>query len=350
MKESIKEKVKYIVAKISKYTFMTKLFYKLNKERKIIIGYHNVIPDKNFENYINLDFSIRESQFIKHLEVIKKRFDIGIDLNNGNEVTLTFDDGYSNQYSIASKILDEYNVNGYFFCAADLLDNKDMLLIDKIQYWIDYADDGKYTNEEYNLELELADKITRKKQWRKVQSLIKNKVSFEKICELLDNMFRFEDIEIDNEFYKLRFNSIKKSELERMKLKGHKIGAHSSAHNILSYMKSDELNKDIEKCRVLLETGIYNTKTFCYPFGGEEDVSDEVIRVINKKGFVNAIAFINKKLKYRNYNELFMPRMILPNTYDKDYIEFILSGAYYFMKNFKLLPNPDPTKKSHINQ
>lgn len=338
MRENIKEVVKYTAAKISKYTGITNMFYKLNKGRKIIIGYHNVISDNYFEDYIHLDFSIRESQFIKHLEVIRKRFDIGTDLHNSNEVTLTFDDGYSNQYSIASKILDEYNINGCFFCAADLLDNKEILLIDKIQYWLDYADNGKYTNEEYNLDLELADKITRRNQWRKIQSLIKNKLSFEKICELLDNMFKFENIEIDNEFYKLRFKPIKKSELEQMKLKGHKIGAHSSSHNILSYMKDDELNKDIDKCRALLEAGVYNTKTFCYPFGGEEDVSNEVIRIVKKKGFENAIAFTNAKLNHKTYNEFFIPRMILPNTYDKDYIEFILSGAYYFMKNFKLLP------------
>lgn len=344
MGNRVKYIIKYIVAKISKITGITKLFYKLNKDRKIILAYHNVIPDKYFKDYIHLDYSIKESQFRKHLDVIRIRFDVGVDLYNPKEITITFDDGYKNQYSIASKILDEYNMKGYFFYAADLLDDKEILSIDKIQYWLDHVCPGKYESKEYNLVLDIDDTISRRNQWRKIQTIINNKVSFDEICDLLNDMYRFEDININKRFYDLRFTPIKRYELKNMKDKGHKIGAHSASHNILSHMKKDDLNKDIEKCKVLLNEGVYNTKTFCYPFGGVEDVSEEVMDIVRLNGFSNGIAFMNTKLNNREYGQLFMPRMTLPNTYDEDYIDFVLSGAYYFLKNRRLLPKIEKNK------
>ncbi|MDY3959735.1 polysaccharide deacetylase family protein [Romboutsia timonensis] len=338
MGSRIKNIIKYITIKTSKVTGVTNLFYKLNKDRKIILAYHNVIPDKYFNDYIHLDYSIRESQFRKHLDVIKRRFNVGVDLYNTKEITITFDDGYKNQYSIASKILDEYNMNGYFFYVADLLEEKDILSIDKIQYWLDHVCPGKYENKKYNLVLDIEDTTSRRNQWIKIQTLIDNKVSFDEICDILNDMYRFEDININKKFYDLRFTPIKKYELNDMKENGHKIGAHSSSHNILSNMKKDDLNKDIDKCKDLLNKGIYNTKTFCYPFGGVEDVSEEVMNTVKEKGFSNAMSFMNTKLNNREYGQFFMPRMTLPNTYDEDYIDFILSGTYYFLRNRRLLP------------
>ena len=338
MQSKTKHIIKYILAKISKFTGITSLFYKLNKDRKIILAYHNVIPDKYFKDFSNLHCSIKESQFRKHLDVIKKRFNVGLNLDNPMELTITFDDGYKNQYLIASKILDEYNMNGYFFYAADLLDEKDILLIDKIQYWLDYIYPGEYENKKYDLVLNIDDINSRRNQWNKIQGLIDEKVSFEEICYILDEMYSFKNINVNKKFYDLRFTPIKEYELNIMKDKGHKIGAHSASHNILSNMKNDDLIKDINRCKILLNEGIYNTKTFCYPFGGVEEVSEEVMNIVKLKGFSNGLSCMNDKLKNREYSQFFIPRITLPNTDDEDYIDFVLSGAHYFLKKWRLLP------------
>lgn len=338
MNNSAKKIIKGVVIKGCNIFGVNNIFYKLNRGRKKIIAYHNVLPDNYFKDVINLEYSIKESQFIRHLEIIKRRFNIGLDLYNNDEVTITFDDGYLNQYLIASRILDKYCIKAYFFYAGDLLKDRDILSIDRIQYWLDYVKEGTYFNKRYNLEIEISDINSRRYCWKKIQNLIGNKVSFDEICNILNEMYNFEDINIDENFYKLRFTPIKEGQLGIMKSRGHKIGAHSASHNILSNMSEDELENDINKCRTLLDKGIYNTKTFCYPFGGEDEVSEDVIKYVEKNGFKDSLSFMSSKLSELRYFKYFIPRITLPNTDDEDYIDFILSGTYYFMKNFRLFP------------
>lgn len=337
MKQSIKNFMKYTIIKFSKYTKITNLFYKLNKNRKIIIGYHNVIPDIYFDSSTNLDFSMKESSFKKQLEIINKKFDVGLDIYNTNEITLSFDDGYLNQYSIASKILDSYKMKGYFFYCANLIDEQDILLIDKIQYWIDYADKKIYNSEKYSIQLNLLNLKERRKSLDKITRLIDEKIDMQDICDELNKIFEFNNINLDKEFYNLRFTPIEIHNLETMKKMGHKIGAHSASHNILSNLSNDQLDNDISKCKEVLNNGVYNTKTFCYPFGSKKEVSDKVIEKVKSKGFDNALSFVNDVSK-TDYNKYFIPRMTLPDTDDEDYIEFILSGVYYFIRNARLFP------------
>lgn len=334
----MKKIIKYIIMKICKFTGVHKLFYFLNRNRKKIIGYHNIIPDEYFDNSINLDYSIRKSEFKKHLDIINKRFKVGLDLYNTKEITLTFDDGYKNQYSQGSKILDEYNNKGYFFYAANLLNDVGTLLIDKIIFWVDYVKEGYYSNEKYNIELSISNKESRRLAWEKIDGLIRENIEFDKIYEILDQMYKFEEIKVLDEFYTMRFTPINKYELYDMKKNGHKIGAHSYSHKRLSKLDKDELENDIEKCKRLLEQGIYNTDTFCYPFGSEYEVDKKTIEKIKEKGFKNAISFVNYPNSSIDYDEFFMPRITLPRTIDEDHIDFVLSGTYYFIKNRRLFP------------
>lgn len=337
MNQNIKKNIKHLIIKGLKYSGITKLFYILNRNRKKIICYHNIIPDKYFSDNINLDYAIKESNFRSHMDIITKKFNIGLDLYDSSKITITFDDGYLNQYLLGSKILDEYNINGYFFYCASLLDKQDTLLIDKIQYWIDYVKPGKYNNKKYKLNLDISDKQSRRIEIKKINQLLENKISIEEVCNLLDEMYKFDSIELPKEFYTLRFTPINKINLEDMKKNGHKIGAHSSLHKALSDLTEEELEEDISKCRSLLDNGIYNTKTFCYPFGSEIEVSNKVMEKVKEKGFKNALSFVNDDFK-RNNNNYFIPRMSLPDTNDEYLIDFILSGTCYFMHNYKLFP------------
>lgn len=337
MRVGSKYLIQVIIAKISKITGITKLFYKLNKNRKKIIAYHNIIPDEFYNNYVNLICSTKESNFTRQLEIIKENFNVGLDFYNNNEVTLTFDDGYLNQYKIASKILDSKDIKGYFFLASNLLEKEDMLLIDKIQYWIDYVPCGIYVNKELNINEELNDLESRQSNWIKVNNLIHNNTSMKKICDILNDIYPFDKIKINNQFYNLRFTPITKANLEEMKRNGHKIGAHSASHQILSQMSKEEINHEIDTCYNMLGT-VYNTKTFCYPYGGEEEVSSEVINIVKSRGFENAISFQDYLSNNKEFSNYFIPRITIPDTYDKDVIEFVLSGVKYFIKYRRLFP------------
>lgn len=323
------------VAKISKITGFTKLSYILNKNRKRTIAYHNIIPDKYWDNSIHLNHSMKESSFKKQLDIIEKRFGCTLDIYDKSKVTLTFDDGYLNQYSVASKIMDNKNMQGYFFCTANVINNNEAFIMDKLQYWISYVPYGVYNIEEFDIELNINTEDSRKSEWKKISNIIGD-IPIEQVEYLLDKTYPFEKIRIDTDFYKLRFEGINKNQLNEMKINGHKIGAHSAYHKRLSAMSGEELKVDISVCSDMLDR-TYNTNVFCYPFGSIGDINKAVIETIRENGFKNAFAYSNNPIG-EGYDEYFMPRIFIPDTDESDIIEFILSGAKHFISFRKLLP------------
>lgn len=321
------------VAKISKITGFTRLSYFLNKKRKRTIAYHNIVPDRYWDDSFHLDYSTRESSFKSQLDIMKKRLGVSLDTEDTSKVTITFDDGYLNQYSIASKIMDDKDIQGYFFCAANILNNKRVLVMDSLQYWFSYVPYGKYNIDDINLNIK--DRESRKIEYIKIQSVLDLELS-EKIEKLLDSTYPFSKIDIDEEFYNIRFGIIGEENINKMKKRGHKIGAHSTNHIRLSNLSIKNLDQDISTCANMIDRE-YNTNIFCYPFGGNEDINNNVIEITKNKGFEKAFAYCNIPLS-EGYNNFFMPRMILPDSCDEDLIEFTLSGAKYMIKYRRLLP------------
>lgn len=324
------------IAKISKITGFTSLCYLMNRNRKRTIAYHNIIPDKYFDNSLHLSHSMKESSFKKQLEIINYRFGgTTLDIEDTEKVTLTFDDGYLNQYLLASKLMDKQNMKGYFFCVANLIKNNEPFIMDKLQYWFSYVPCGVYEIKEINIKLEIRYEDSRVTEWKKIDNIICD-ITIERAEELLNKAYPFNKIKIDEEFYKLRYNNISKIQIEDMKKNGHKIGAHTASHKRLSVMDRTELKEDIAICGKMLNS-IYNTNIFCYPFGSKQDINEDVIEEIKSNGFTKCFAYCNGHIE-GGYNKYFMPRMFLYDTDDKDLINFVLSGAKHFLSFRKLLP------------
>ena len=328
------------VAKISKYTGFTSLCYFLNRNRKRTIAYHNVIPDKHWDNSIHLAHSMKESSFRKQIEVIKKKFDFDLDIYNPKTITLTFDDGYLNQCIVASKILDENNLKGYFFCVADLINNRKTLDMDMLQYWMSYVPYGQYYVKEVKLKLNITDEESRRIEWQKISDKLDEGIKLSDMKDFLDRIYEFEKInKLKNhkDMYNIRFNPIDYKSIEKMKEKGHKIGAHTAKHLRLSSLNKYDLAQDIRICKQNIDK-LYNTKVFCYPYGSEKDINEEVIEELKKNNFIKAFSYSNGPLNDMKYNEYFIPRVFIPDSSDEDLINFVLSGAKHFFSFRKLLP------------
>lgn len=326
-------------AKVSKYTGLTALCYFLNRNRKRTIAYHNVIPDKYWDNSVHLTHSMKESSFRKQIEVIKNRFNVDLDIDNPKTVTLTFDDGYLNQYTIASAILDESNLKAYFFCVADLINKQNPLDMDMLQYWISYVPYGKYNIEEVKLELNITDEESRKREWQKISDKLDEGIKLSDMKSILDRAYKFDELKKlnNNEMYQIRFSAIDTENIKKMKKEGHKIGAHTTKHLRLSTLNNYELIQDIRICKYNLDK-LYNTKVFCYPYGSENDIPQSIIEILKQNSFTKAFAYSNGPLKNINYNDYFMPRIVIPDSDDEDLINFVLSGAKYFVTFRRLLP------------
>lgn len=326
------------IAKISKVTGFTRLCYLLNRNRKKIIAYHSIIPDKYFDNSLHLDHSMKESSFKAQLELMKEKFKISTELYKAKELTITFDDGYYNQYEIAARIMDKHGIKGYFFCVQAMLKNGEPILMDKLQYWISYAKEGTYYLEDLKIQLFLQDMESRRKEWEKISNLLLKGVPQEKVEEAFNKAYSFDEIKINKKLYSLRFKPLTRSSIKIMELAGHKIGAHSAYHRRLSFMNEEELKKDISLCKSAFGS-FYNTSVFAYPYGSYEDISQRIIELLKEENFTEALSYSSSPLKGAfNYNKFFIPRIYLPDTADSASIEFILSGAKHLITYRKLLP------------
>lgn len=329
------------IARISKYTGFTSLCYFLNRNRKKTIAYHNVIPDELWDDSLHLDHSMKESSFKKQVEVIKKRFKVDLDIDNSKTLTITFDDGYLNQFTIASKILDDNNIKAYFFCVDDLINNKKTLDMDVLQFWVSYVPYGKYLISKINLELNINSEADRELCWKKISDKLDEGIKLIDMVVFLNESYQLNEIinsdTYNKEMYKLRFSSIDIENIQAMKNKGNLIGAHSAKHLRLSTLNKEALEEDIRICADNIDK-LYNTKVFCYPYGSVQDISNKVIDVVKGNGFEKAFAYSNGALKGYKYNEYFIPRIFLPDSDDEDLIEFVLSGAKHLIAFKKLLP------------
>ncbi|MGL5066392.1 MAG: polysaccharide deacetylase family protein [Sarcina sp.] len=332
----MKSKSKVVmVAKICEYAGINKLFYYLNRNRKKIIAYHNVIDDKYCDDTLQLEFSTKESSFRNQIDLISKKFKVDLDFLNDKSVQITFDDGYINQVEKATKILDEYGIKGIVFCVANLIDSKEPLGMDKIMYWFSYAPRGVYEIKDKDIKFEITDnESSRTNAVRYVEGFINQQFSLGDLSKELNKIYKYDQLKYEG--YEERFKGATRNDIENMKNRGHLLGAHSSNHEKLVNLSEENLKKDIDKCGEFLEQGIYNTNMFCYPYGGINDVPESMPELLKKNKFTHAVAYDNTA-RYQ-YNEYYIPRIFLPDIEDKAVINFILSGLRHFLLYRKLLP------------
>jgi len=325
----MKEKLIYILFLFSYYLGINSFFYFLTRNRQIIFTFHNIIPDYLFDNSIHLGVSCSESVFKIQLDEIKKRFNITTEMNLMNSAIITFDDGYTNNFKNANRILNEKGLNAIFFITYDLIDKQQILWIDKLLFWFSYVPNGNY--KVFDLDIVISEGNRNIQYVKSYQYILNNYDNKDSFLTELNKAYFFDSLKIDMKLFCLRFHPLSLNQIEEMKRNNHLIALHSISHDILSKLNYKDMNLEIEKSEKLLST-FYNCNYFSYPFGGEEEVSNLVI-----KSFKNSVferCFINKWTWKQHTNNYKIQRMSLPNTKDKYVINAHLSGFYYYLKYF----------------
>jgi peptidoglycan/xylan/chitin deacetylase (PgdA/CDA1 family) len=326
------------------------LFYFLNRNRKRILCYHNVLPEGHFQDRLHEGVSHSEFVFQQQVRHLAKRFPMGLDLENPRQLTLSFDDGYRNQHAIVHPILMQYGIRAYFFCALDLVLGNCTLLIDEIMLWLSYTAEGEYNIRLPGLlrsmTLNIRSEADRLSCYQTVYSQIA--ADYHNIAPAVraefDRCRPFSEIRswIEPDYQTLRFSPILPHALDAMKAYGHQVGAHSMTHAVMSSLNEDDMNQEYEACSRELGK-LFNCAVFSYPYGGLREVSLRETEATRNHGFTDAVSNTNTPLPgNRTYTRYFRPRMALPNTSDVAVIDFILSGAKHFMQHCRLLPKLQP--------
>lgn len=309
-------------------TGITALFFQLNKNKQLIITYHNVIPDHQFDNALHLGVSCCLSAFNSQLEAITQKLKCTTMLGQPSSCVITFDDGYKNNYEFASKVLDEHEIKAYFFVPLNNFKYQTTIWVDKFTMWLSYVPYGKYTLADS--EFFILDESQRTQAWSSLWGMIlNNKQLIPEIEKEMNYQFAFERLAIASDYKISRFSMMNDSDIQMLKNQGHLIGCHSLNHEILSQKSVEELKNDFLECEK--EIGkLYNTRLYSYPFGGRSEVSEKVIERCEESSFTSAVMNCED-----GSSEYAISRISLPNISNKFEIYAHLSGLKGFLEGLR---------------
>ncbi len=311
---------------------LNNLFYFLNRGRKRIIMFHNILPDKLFDKDRTAEFvSNSESEFRFIVREIKKKFAISVDLQDAKSVTLTFDDGYVNQLECAKKVLDEEGrLPAIVFVAGNVVGNltpRNALVVDLLMLWMSFVPDG------------IIPFRNGSRLWTWLKDLYPQMESSVSslgldVLRKADAIYPLEKIldECDPEYLRLRFTGLTEAQIKELRNDGWIVGWHTANHFPLSKLDSSALRQEMSP-----PNNVFKSSVFAYPYGGTDQVDSRCVEIANEMKYPCAVSAVpyynNMTCKY------FLPRMEL--RADKYWLHYELSGLRCFLISHRLLPKID---------
>lgn len=309
-----------IVAFMAYWLGIDVVFYWLNRKAKRILAFHAILPDAMFRSGVANGVSNRLSELLTIVKECQKRYRISNDLQDARTLTLTFDDGYRNQYSIAFKELMRLGVPAYVFVAGDVVDGR-VLMVDKLLHWVSevpvqYVPGGNrlaYWSNEI---------------WPKFMADVQH--GGLSVYDELNRIYPYDRIvaSLPDDYVCERLGSIAEVEMDEMRDGGWKIGWHTQTHLPLSRQTEEQLRRQMTPPEKM------GNVCFCYPYGNPCEVGESAVRLAEELGYPCAVSCTNSASE--NSSRYFLPRMSL--SPDKYMLHFELSGFKHFLKHRRLLP------------
>lgn len=339
----MKRRIMEIVEHLAYWLGVDLFFYWLNRKANRVVAFHNVLPDECLMAKDRGGICFRASEFRAAIRELKKHFSFSVDQEDDSTLTLTFDDGYLNQYEMAAQILqEEGNIPAILFVSGSLIGSKgyeNCLVIDKILQW------------QKLVPLETAEKLfgrsfgSRMELWSEALLPAFAADAEQKGRGLLASLEAVYAIdrsisERDPEFVRLRFDGVTSEQIADLRRRGWKVGYHTYSHYPVSRLPDEEARKELTPADPeMLKV------PFAYPYGNEDFVSERDERIVESLGYPCAYS-CGAEMTGRYGRRFFLCRMMPP--IDKYRLHFELSGVRHFLKYKKLLPQMQSSRKFGI--
>ncbi len=196
---------------------------------------------------------------------------------------ITFDDGFFNNFSIASPILHDLNLPATFYVTTNFIDKNYMSWADRLERELEETSKNKIL---VPWGLFKANTVKEKiKFLNNLRKVLKSNINYdadnitnEIITQLGKNLKFTGNSEIDK---KMNWKNINKLNSEKI----FTIAPHSHNHKILSFCNKKNLNSEISDSILILKkkTKINNIH-FAYPDGQRNHYNNKVITALKKKG------------------------------------------------------------------
>lgn len=334
-----------LIAKICYFLQLHRLAYFLNRNRKRLITFHNVLTDDVFVNNVANGVSCSLSCFKTIIEEISRYFDFSLNLDDAKTVTITFDDGYRNQVEIVAPYLMSKGIPAYIFVSGQLLppdedaisgrnETARPLTIDLLLHWVSYAPNGEY-------DLYFAGKKhffqlfdhNRQQIWSSVlwpAFLNDSDSKGVALLDVLDSAYPISAIlkELPEKYVAQRLGCVLVKQLDELRSKGWEIGWHTYSHYPLSKLTYEE------KVLELISDKRCTSKVLSFPYGGPQEVDKDCLEIAQFQNYSTAVSNVNIATDLTGV--WFRSRMALSSN--PILLHFELSGLKHLIKYRKLLP------------
>ena len=219
---------------------------------------------------------------------------------------LTFDDGYTDNYTVALPLLAERGLQGSFFVPAKPLDKGGLLEVNKIHFTLAKGDEKNIVRDilDYSLKvkeklrekLNTADRDISEELYKKyavsngrdsvdtsfIKKMLQEVLPAGNRTEIIDILFdKYVEVSeevLANELY------VNKTQLKVMKKLGMFIGVHGYEHSHLANLTETEQNKDLDSALCVMREFIdEDAWVMNYPYGSYNETT---LRLIKSKGAV----------------------------------------------------------------
>ena len=279
------------------------------------------------------NIAVSVDRFEEHIKYLSEnyqivRFEEDWNEASGDVVTITFDDGYADNYRNALPILEKYKVPATIFITTGNIGKSEEFWYDELErlltqgnisnnYFrlIDPVYEYQWETKTKEQRLEVA--LTLRWLLRRDPSIDRRESWFQQLRNWaqLGKTGRYENVPLD---------------VQQLKELGSSpyitIGGHTVTHRSLGALTEKEQENEIKQSILYLEEVLgKNVEVFSYPFGQKADYTGETIELLKKYGIIKA-ATTERRCAEMEKNLFKIPRIKIENLKIQEFENFIKSS------------------------
>lgn len=305
----------------------------LVRNSSAILTYHGVSgSDLLFDNGIQ----IKKSLFEDHVRYLSQNYnclklsDLLDEIRNGKRcfkcVSITFDDGYANNFTNAFPVLQHCGVPATIFLTAGFVNTTDILWYDRIACILTSSD---------RTQIEIMGEVFPLQNKREVQAAYRKIVGSFKAYPLseisehtgqLSSQLEVNGTAIHAEGAFEEYRILNWEEIEKMQHSGLvEFGSHTMNHSILSRLSLEKARQEILQSKEILQRYLASAKLFSYPNGTINDFNEQHKEALRSLGFKGAVTTIQGRVS-RMSDRYQLQRYYIESNCSASMLDYMISG------------------------
>ena len=307
---------------------------RLFKKEVIILAYHRILDTHDNENYLFDEelISANSDAFLWQINFLKKHYDVisfaelsqriaGKKPLTGRELIITFDDGFSDNYSNAYRLLDSVDIPAVFYISTGYIGAAKTFWFNEVVHAIKVATKLSFSIADATYDFDPS-KENKEKAIQLVLNKLKEIPNSERL-NAIESLYRDLDFKAD---------AIPASELpmtweniNEMALNNMEIGSHAVSHPILSRLTDEEMQQEIIDSKQTIETMTKKAcRTIAYPVGGRNEFTEKVQEASEEAGYEFGLSYISGNNTSKNLKKYSLARLHVERFYNHKEFKLML--------------------------